>query len=65
MHNKRPILCGVGRKTRVVYGSILCDPIQPNTISWLTQPNPRQVGKFGHKPTQPDTTNNGAYSLVA
>ena len=29
-----------------------------------TQPNPPQVEKFGPKPTQPDTTNNRAYSLV-
>jgi len=40
---------------RVVRGSILCDP---------TQPNPLQVEKFGRNPTQPNTTNNGAYSLV-
>ena len=36
------------------------DPTQP--ISWLTQP--LQVGKLGPKPTQPNTTNNLAYSLV-
>jgi len=38
------------------------DPTQP--ISWLTQPNPIQVEKFGPNPTQPNTTNNGAYSIV-
>jgi len=39
----------------VVSGSILCDPIQPN---------PLQVKKIEPNPTQPNTTNNGAYSLV-
>ena len=29
-----------------------------------TQPNPLQVQKFGLNPTRPNTTNNGAYSLV-
>jgi len=29
-----------------------------------TQPNPIQVGKYGPNPTQPNTTNNKAYSLV-
>jgi len=38
------------------------DPTQQ--ISWLTQPNPLQVEKFGPNPTQPNTTNNWAYSLV-
>ena len=33
----------------------LTDPIQPK---------PLQVEKFGPNPTQPNTTNNGAYSLV-
>ena len=50
---------------RVVYGSILCDPIQPYpSADWPTQPNPLQVEKFGSNPTQPIITNNGAYSLV-
>ena len=35
---------------------LITDPIQPN---------PQQVEKFGPNPTQPNTTNNGAYSLVA
>ena len=45
--------------TRVVHGSILCDPIQLNRqLTDPTQPNP----KFW---TQPDPTQyNGAYSLV-
>jgi len=30
----------------------------------VTQPNPLQVEKFGPNPTQPNTTNNRAYSLV-
>ena len=30
----------------------------------VTQPNPLQVEKFGPNPTQPNTANNGAYSLV-
>ena len=30
----------------------------------LTQPHPLQVEKFGPNPTQPKTTNTGAYSLV-
>jgi len=38
------------------------NPTQP--ISWLTQPNPLQLEKFGRNPTQPNTTNNRAYSLV-
>ena len=38
------------------------NPTQPT--SWLTQPNPLQVEKFGPNPTQPNTTNNRAYSLV-
>ena len=29
----------------------------------LNQPNPLQVKKIGPNPTQPNTTNNGAYSL--
>jgi len=29
-----------------------------------TQPNPLQVENFGPNPTQPNTTNNGVYSLV-
>ena len=29
-----------------------------------TKPNPLQVGKFGPDPTQPNTTNNRAYSLA-
>jgi len=29
-----------------------------------TQPNQLQVEKFGLNPTQPNTTNNGAYSLA-
>jgi len=29
-----------------------------------TQPNPPQLEKFGPNPSQPDTINNGAYSLV-
>jgi len=41
--------------TRVVHGSILCDPIQPN---------PLQLEKIGPNPTQPNTTNNRAYSLL-
>jgi len=50
---------------RVVRGSILCDPTQPNpSADDSTQPNPLQVEKFGPNPTQPNTTNNGAYSLV-
>ena len=48
--------------SRVVHASISCDPTQP--ISWLTQPNPLQVEKFWSNPTQPNTTNNGAYSLA-
>ena len=48
--------------TRLVHGSILCDPIQSNpSADW---PNLLQVEKFGPNPTQPNTTNNGAYSLV-
>jgi len=45
---------------RVIHGSILCDPIQPNpSADWpnRTQPNPLQVKKFGPKPTRPNTTN--------
>jgi len=54
-------------RTRVVQGSILCDPIQPSpSANW---PDQTQVGKFGPnltrpKPTQPNTTNNGAYTLA-
>jgi len=29
-----------------------------------TQPNPLQLEKIGPNPTQPNTTNNGAYTLV-
>ena len=36
-------------------GPFFCDP---------TQPNPLQVEKFGPNPNQPNTTNNGAYSVV-
>ena len=55
------------RQTRVVHWSILCDPIQP---SWLTQPDSTQRCKWENldptrpNPSQPITTNNGAYSLV-
>jgi len=52
---------------RLVRGSILCDPIRPNSTPQLTdptQPNPVLVGKFGPNPTRPNTTNDGAYSLV-
>ena len=38
--------------SRVVHGSSLCDPIQPNPSADLTNP------------TQPNTTNNEAYSLI-
>jgi len=34
--------------------------VRPDPI----QPNPLQVEKFGPNPTQPNTTNNGAFSLV-
>jgi len=40
---------------------------RPNPTHQLTdptQPNPLQVEKFGLNPTQPNTTNNGVYSLV-
>ena len=40
---------------------------QSNPIHQLidpTQPNPLQVEKFGPNPTEPNTTNNRAYSLV-
>jgi len=37
--------------------SVWPDPTQP--ISWLAQPNPLQVEKFGPNPTRPTTTNNG------
>jgi len=40
---------------------------QPNPTHQLTdptQPDPLQVEKFGPNPTQPNTTNNGACSLV-
>ena len=48
---------------RVVHGSILCDPIQPNpSADWS---NPTQPTTSGEIWTQPNTTNNGAYSLVA
>ena len=54
---------------RVVHGSILCDPIQPNpSADWPnpTKSNPTQPTTSGKTwtPTQPNTTNNGAYSLV-
>ena len=42
---------------RVVHGSILCDPIQPNPTHYKWK-------KFGPNPTRLNTTNNGAYSLV-
>jgi len=46
----------------VVHGSILCDPIQPNpSADW---PNPTQLTTGGKIWTQPNTTNNRAYSLV-
>ena len=51
----------------VAHGSILCDPIQPNpSTDWPnpTQPSPLQVKKIGANPTQPNTTNNKACSLV-
>ena len=49
---------------RVVHGSILCDPIQsnPSADHW---PNPTQPTTSGKIWTQPNTANNGAYSLVA
>ena len=54
--------CGNARWSRVVRGSILCDPIQPNvSADW---PNPTQPTKSGKNWTQPDTANSGAYSLV-
>jgi len=37
---------------------------QTHQLTDPTQPNPLQVGKFGSNPTQPNTTNNGAYSLL-
>jgi len=47
---------------KVVHGSILCDPNQPNpSADW---PNPLEVGKFEPNPTRPNTTTNGAYSLA-
>ena len=47
-------------RPRVVHGSILCDPIQPNpSADW---PNPAHYKwKIW---TQPNTPNNGAYSFV-
>jgi len=36
----------------------LIDPTDP------TKPNPLQVEKFWPNPTEPNTTNNGAYSLA-
>jgi len=38
------------------------NPTHPLTDQ--TQPNPLQVKKFGPNPTQPNTTDNGAYSLL-
>jgi len=52
----------VEEETRVVHGSILCDPIQPGpSAEW---PNPTHYKWKTVDPTQPNTTNNGAYSLV-
>jgi len=54
-------------EARVVHGSILCDPIQPNTSAdW---PNPthykwKNLDQTRPNPIQPNTTNNRAYSLV-
>ena len=54
-----------GGWNRVVHGSILCDSIQPtHQLTDPTQPDPIQVEKFGPNPTQPNTTNNRADSLV-
>jgi len=48
--------------SRVVHGFILCDPIQPNpSTDW---PNPTHCKWKNLDPTQPNTTNSGAYSSV-
>jgi len=39
-------------------------PDTAQSISWLTRPNPLQLEKFGLNPTQPNTVNSGACSLV-
>ena len=45
-------------RNRVVHGSILYDPIQPNhQVTDPTQPNRLQVERFGPHLTQPNTTN--------
>jgi len=54
------------RRPRVVHGSILCDPIQPNpSADWpnLTHYKGKNLDPTRH-PTQPNTTNNRAYSLA-
>jgi len=50
---------------RVVHRSIRVTQSNPtHQLTDPTQPNPLQLEKFGPHPTQPNTTNDRAYSLI-